>query len=55
MVRDEVMRKLVPSEPITPLIEKVVPQLADADCRFEDCTMIEKSHLSSLLAESQIS
>lgn len=55
MVRDEVMKKLVPSEPVTPLIEKVLPLLANPDGRFVDCTMIRNSHLYSLLAESQIS
>jgi predicted ABC-class ATPase len=54
MVRDEVMRELVPSEPITPLVEKVILQHIDADRRLEDYIVIKESPPFSLLAVGRI-
>ena len=43
MIRDEVMRKLVRREPITPLIDKVGISYCTVKSRFVDCIEIVAS------------
>jgi predicted ABC-class ATPase len=54
MIRDDVMRKLVKSEPITPLIERVRSLLLGIDGRFGGCTSIAAYLQFSSLEDVQI-